>query len=72
MAGIAIVASESMKQAASRPSPPLPSPASGSCSMQLGEPQPLLPGRRRRPGASSIRLVMLFASDRPIRNSIDR
>ena len=32
MAGISIVAIESRKQAARRPSPPLPNPASGSCS----------------------------------------
>ena len=72
MAGIAIVASESMKHAASRPSPPLPRPASGSCSMSSASFKPLLAGRRRRPAGDSIRLVMLFASDRPIRNSIER
>ena len=34
MAGSCIVAIESRKQAARRPSPPLPNPASGSCSRQ--------------------------------------
>ena len=44
MAGIASVASESMKHAASRPSPPLPSPASGSCSMSSASLSPFVPG----------------------------
>ena len=43
MAGICSVASESMKHAASRPSPPLPSPASGSCLDHL---VPVLPRLR--------------------------
>ena len=44
MAGIASVASESMKQAASRPSPPLPSPASGSCSSSSASFSPFVSG----------------------------
>ena len=71
MAGIAIVASESMKHAASRPSPPLPRPASGSCSMSSASLNPLSRAAASTRG-DSIRLVMLFASDRPIRNSIER
>ena len=44
MAGIASVAIDSMKQAASRPRPPLPRPASGSCSRSSASFSPLLPG----------------------------
>ena len=40
MAGICSVASESRKQAASRPRPPLPSPASGSCSSSCSQVEP--------------------------------
>ena len=71
MAGMAIVARESMKHAASRPSPPLPSPASGSCSRSSASLNPLSRAAASTRG-DSIRLVMLFASDRPIRNSIER
>ena len=71
MAGIAIVAIDSMKQAASRPSPPLPSPASGSCSRSSASFNPFSRAAASTTG-DSMRLVMLFASDRPIRNSIDR
>ena len=44
-AGICSVASESMKQAASRPSPPLPRPGSSSCAQQLVEIEPELSDR---------------------------
>ena len=39
---------------------------------ELGQSQPLLPGGGVDQRASSRRLMMLFASDRPIRNSIER
>ena len=60
-----------MKQAASRPSPPLPSPASGSCSRGSTSVNPFSRAASLTTD-DSMRLVMLFASERPIRNSIER
>ena len=65
------VAIESRKQAASRPRPPLPRPASGSISASSAESSP---SRCRAfwTSGSTRRLMMLLASYRPMRNSIDR
>ena len=71
MAGSCIVAIESMKQAARRPSPPFPSPASGSCSSNSLQRifscwTACFVNESRR------RFEILFVSERPIRNSIER
>ena len=65
------VASESMKQAAKRPRPPLPNPASGSCSKTCARSQPPFRSAPSMIGSAD-RLLMLFCSARPSRNSIDR
>jgi len=70
MAGYCKVASESMKQAASRPRPPFPRPASGSCSASTLQFWP----SARTPAStklSSPMLSMLLVRARPIRNSIE-
>ena len=71
VAGSWSVAMESRKQAASRPSPPLPRPASGSCSSSSSQSIPFICAAFCAMG-STRRLVTLFASDRPMRNSIER
>jgi hypothetical protein len=70
-AGSAPVAIESMKHAARRPSPPLPSPASGSSSRRAIQSR-LLPAAACSMGESSRRFMTLLASERPMRNSMDR
>ena len=71
MAGYCSVASESMKQAARRPRPPLPRPASGSSSISCSRFQPSCSMARRTSG-SAARFIMLLRSVRPSKNSIDR
>ena len=62
----------SMKQAASRPRPPLPSAASGSSSAQFGRDRRRGWQARARAGSTRRRLISVSNSSRPIRNSIDR
>ena len=69
--GTASVASESRKQAASRPRPPLPSPASGSCSRRSARSRPRSFSAARI-GSYSPRFSRLFSSARPMRNSSER
>jgi hypothetical protein len=71
MAGSSIVAIESRKQAARRPSPPLPSPASGSSSSKPSQSSEACLTKSATNGLS-IMFVTLLARDRPIRNSIER
>jgi hypothetical protein len=65
------VAIESRKHAASRPSPPFPSPASGSCSSSESQSRDDCSTTSLTRGPT-LKLVMLLASERPIRNSIER
>ena len=71
MPGMPSVAIESRKHAASRPRPPLPRPASGSCSIISRGSIPCFRQSRLQSGSSN-RFVMLFIRERPIRNSSDR
>ena len=71
MAGISIVAIESRKQAARRPRPPLPKPASGSCSSNSNQ-STFCSLRTFFVMSSRRRFVTLLASERPMRNSIER
>ena len=71
MAGICMVARESMKHAASRPRPPLPSPASGSCSNTCAR-SIFSRSANSWMSGSIMRLLILLGSDRPMSHSIDR
>jgi hypothetical protein len=71
IAGSSRVAIESRKHAASRPRPPFPSAASGSSSRRPGQSSdPCLTASSTR--GLRRRFVTLLASERPIRNSIER
>jgi len=67
MAGIASVAMLSMKHAASRPRPPLPSAASGSHLRSSERPTPRSPSAASNTGSSPI-LFKASVNRRPIRN----
>ena len=71
IAGNSIVAIESRKHAAKRPSPPFPSPASGSSSSRPSQSRDMRLTASLTMGLSSM-FVMLLVSERPIRNSIER
>ena len=71
IAGISLVAIESRKRAASRPSPPLPRPASGSRSIAPSQSRRFSSATCLATGSSS-RFTMLLARERPMRNSIER
>jgi len=71
IAGRCRVAIDSMKHAARRPKPPFPSPASGSFSSRSGQSRLLC---RTAPSATGVRsrFETLLASERPMRNSMER
>ncbi len=72
MAGRCRVAADSMKQAAKRPSPPLPERGIGFLLQQVDPIEVLVLDCVLYRLGSSRRLVTLLASDRPMRNSIER